>query len=56
MENSKLVDRNVTYSINNTALLFLLIEAVRERLYNPSNLDMQEPKILLCNKNTNTPK
>lgn len=47
---------NVTYSINNTALLFLLIEAVRERLYNPSNLDMQEPKILLCNKNTNTPK
>ena len=47
MENSKLVDRTE---------LFLLIEAVRERLYNPSNLDMQEPKILLCNKNTNTPK
>lgn len=47
---------NVTYSINNTALLFLLIEAVKEKIYNPFNLDIQEPKILLCNKNTNTPK
>lgn len=46
----------VSYTINNTALLFLLIEAVKKKLYNSSNLDIQQPKILLCNKDTNTPK
>lgn len=46
----------VSYTINNTALLFLLIEEVKKKLYNSSNLDIQEPKILLCNKDTNTPK
>lgn len=40
----------VSYTINNTALLFLLIESVKKKLYNSSNLDIQEPKILLCNK------
>lgn len=40
----------VSYTINNTALLFLLIEEVKKKLYNSSNLDIQEPKILLCNK------
>lgn len=45
---------NVTYSINNTALLFLLIEAVKENLYNYSNFNIKKPKIVLCNKNGNT--
>ena len=45
---------NVTYSINNTDLLFLLIEAVKENLYNYSNFNIQKPKILFCTKTENT--
>lgn len=45
---------NATYSINNTALLFLLIEAVKENLYNYSNFNIQKPKILFCTKTENT--
>lgn len=48
---------NVTYSINNTALLFLLIDEVKEK-YLEDNLyivprEHYQPKILLCNKQQN---
>lgn len=51
---------NVTYSINNTALLFLLKEVVKEK-YLEDNLyilprEHYQPKVLLCNKKVNTPK
>ncbi len=43
---------NVTYTINNTALLFLLVEAVKDKLYIQSNTIMDLPKIMDCNKNS----
>ncbi len=50
----------VSYTINNTALLFLLKEAVKEQ-YIENNLyivprEYYQPKVLLCNKKVNTPK
>lgn len=50
----------VSYTINNTALLFLLKEAVKEKyIENNSYIVSKEhyqPKVLLCNKKVNTPK
>lgn len=44
----------VSYTINNTALLFLLAEEIKKKLCVSSNTE--KPKILLCNKKVNTPK
>ncbi len=46
---------NVTYTINNTALLFLLVEAVKDKLYIQSNTEINLPKIMDCEKKSKNP-